>query len=346
MAHDSLDAREGDTPVLIGESPVFAAMWRRIDRIATLERTTFLVGPTGSGKDVIARVLHGASSRRARPFVAIHCAALPENLVEAELFGHARGAFTGAVAPRSGLIRAASRGTLFLDEVDSLSPGAQAKLLRFLESGEFRAVGSDQIERSDAWIVAATNRDLTEAVRKGEFRADLLYRLDVLRVDVPSLRDRISDVLPLARHFLERIGCGGYEFSTDAIAAMCAYPWPGNVRELKHRVESAALLSAFPHIDAEMLGLRGVGASGGPRADATRAGLDDQLWALIDHEGLTLPQAVEQCEQWLIARALERTQNNRTRAAERLGIHIRTLYKKLETQGVPVAPSMPERAVP
>ena len=353
MIGGASDAR-GASP-LIGQSRQFLSMRARLDRVASLERTTFLVGPTGSGKDLLARSLHQSSSRRARPFVVVHCAALPDSLVEAELFGHARGAFTGAVSPRGGLVRAASQGTLFLDEVDSLSLGAQAKLLRFLESGEYRSVGSDQAERSDAWVIAATNRDLSEAVQRREFRADLLYRLDVVRVEVPPLRERVDDVLPLARYFLSSLGFGDRALSHDAMQALEAHPWPGNVRELKHRVEAAALLSGSEVIDAAMLGLRVPATAAPSRPLAAQRGdddpLDDRLWALIEDQGLTLSQAVDRCERALIVIALQRAGNNRTHAAERLGIHLRTLYKKLGGSsppgpvGVPDPSAMPDRAL-
>src|SRR5215468_5350171 len=165
----------------VGQSTAFQHLRSRIPQVARVARTTLICGPTGSGKDLIARMLHDHSERRGRPFVIVHCAALPDTLVEAEMFGHARGAFTGATQARPGLIRTASHGTLFLDEVDSLPLSAQAKLLRFLETGEYRAVGADRVEHSDAWVIAATNQDLNDCVRAGSFRADLMFRLAVVR---------------------------------------------------------------------------------------------------------------------------------------------------------------------
>ena len=230
-----------EQPLLIGQSPTFLALKDRLPVIAQAQRTTLIGGPTGSGKDVVARSLHRQSARSERPYVAVHCAALPDNLVEAEMFGHSRGAFTGATQSRPGLIRSALDGTLFLDEVDSLPASAQAKLLRLLETGEYRAVGADRVERSDAWVIAATNRDLADCVRQGSFRADLMYRLAVVKLDVPSLRERSTDILRLADHFLDQVSGATKYFDDGARRALLSYAWPGNVRELKHRVEAAAL---------------------------------------------------------------------------------------------------------
>jgi DNA-binding NtrC family response regulator len=327
-------------PLLLGCSPELLDVRERLPRIAHIQRTTLVFGPTGTGKDLVARSLHQQSPRRDRPFVTVHCAALPETLIEAEMFGHARGAFTGATQNRAGLIRTASHGTLFLDEIDSLPPSAQAKLLRFLETGEYRPVGTDRLEHSDAWIIAATNQDLGRRVGDGSFRADLLYRLAVVRIDLPSLRERPSDVLFLARHFLAEVTGGEKQLSVEACAALSGHGWPGNVRELKHRVEAAALLSEGPVIGPLALGLDPP-AGGLPRettpppeavlppAPPLCVPLERELWHLIEENGLTLAKAVDLCEQLLIHAALRAEKNNRTRAAGRLGIHVRTIFKKL-----------------
>jgi DNA-binding NtrC family response regulator len=333
-------------PLLLGNSPALKDVRDRLPQIARVQRTTLVVGPTGTGKDLVARSLHQYSPRRDRPFVTVHCAALPDSLVEAEMFGHCRGAFTGATQTRAGLIRTASQGTLFLDEIDSLPPAAQAKLLRFLETGEYRAVGSDKIEYSDAWVIAATNQDLGRRVQEGTFRADLLYRLAVVHVELPALRDRVSDILYLAQFFLTNVGRGDKRFSAEAQGALLEHPWPGNVRELKHRVESAALLTEAPVISDAALGLTlrdrsphslpsratlPIGAAP-PVAQTTVADilpLERELWTLIAQNGLTLSAAVHLCEQLMIQAALRAEGNNRTRAANRLGIHVRTIFKKL-----------------
>jgi DNA-binding NtrC family response regulator len=250
------------------------------------------------------------------------------------MFGHSRGAFTGATQARAGLIRSACQGTLFLDEIDSLPASAQAKLLRFLETGEYRAVGSDRPERSDAWVIAATNQDLHRRVDQEAFRADLLYRLTVVRVDLPSLAQRGPDIVHLAEHFLRQCGCDGKRFDDAARRAMLFHAWPGNIRELKHRVESAALLGDGPVIDPTALGLGHVphpAGEGAPRPPEAvgRVPLERELWSLIEDSGMTLSKAVELCEQLLVQAALRAEGNNRTRAAGRLGIHVRTIFKKL-----------------
>lgn len=314
---------------LIGNSPAIRSLAERLPAIARARRTTLISGATGTGKEVVARALHTQGAAPSAPYVAVHCGALPETLVEAELFGHTRGAFTGATQARPGLIRSAHGGTLFLDEVDSLSASAQAKLLRFLESGEYRPVGSDRVEGAEAWVIAATNCDLNERVRRGDFREDLLYRLDVMRLDLPPLRLRGSDIDLLAHHFLGGIP-GGFRFSDDALLALRAHPWPGNVRELKHRIERAAVLSLNHVIDAAALGLAEARLPEEPPvAGPTLDTLSRELWQLIERDKLTLGQVVEVCEQALIRAALGAEAQNRTRAANRLGIHVRTIFKKM-----------------
>jgi len=327
---------------LLGDSALMRALRTQLDLVALARRTTLISGPTGVGKEVVASALHGAAhAGSSAPYVAVHCGALPEQLVEAELFGHTRGAFTNALSARAGLIRSAATGTLFLDEVDSLSPAVQAKLLRFLETGEYRAVGSDRNERADVWVLAATNSDLKARVRSGAFREDLFYRLDVLRLEVPALRLRGGDVEILAGYFLASAGGPGRSFTARAIASLYEHDWPGNVRELKHRIERAALLARTPEIDAEDLGLHPGGAvpSGAPSVIAATVaaaggvaggpGSVRDLWQMIERDGLSLAQALERCERMLIEAALHAEHDNRTRAAQRLGIHVRTIFKKL-----------------
>jgi DNA-binding NtrC family response regulator len=315
-------------PSFVAESPVMQFTLARVATLARARRTTLITGPTGSGKEIIARMLHDKGQSPGAPYVVVHCGALPDHLAEAELFGHTRGAFTGALGARSGLVRTASGGTLFLDEVDSLTPTVQAKLLRFLEHGEFRAVGSDRSERAENWVIAATNHDLSDGVRRGDFRADLLYRLEVMRIDVPPLHVRGADIELLAHHFLRDVAGTNRTFSPAALMAIRRHNWPGNVRELKHCVERAALLGERTTIEPDDLGLDDSVAVA-PALPSAPGDLGQQLWSLIEREGLSLGEAVERCEHAIISAALNAEHGNRTRAADRLGIHLRTIFKKL-----------------
>jgi len=323
---DYINAR-AIAPTFVADSQVMQRTLARVAALARARRTTLITGPTGSGKEIIARMLHDAGQPPSTPYVVVHCGALPDHLAEAELFGHTRGAFTGALGARSGLVRTAAGGTLFLDEVDSLTSSVQTKLLRFLEHGEFRSVGSDRTERAQSWVIAATNHDLSDGVRRGQFRADLLYRLEVMSIDVPPLCARGGDIELLARHFVSEAAGTSRTLSPAAILAIRRYRWPGNVRELKHCVERAALLGDQPIIEPEDLGLDDVDAADTPSAPP--ADLGQQLWNMIEREGLSLGEAVARCEHAIINAALSAEHGNRTRAADRLGIHLRTIFKKL-----------------
>jgi two-component system NtrC family response regulator len=323
---------------LLGSSPAMAALRARIAPVARARRTTLISGPTGTGKELVARALHDAGQPAGAPFVVVHCGALPDTLAEDELFGHAHGAFTGARERRRGLIRSAESGTLFLDEINTLNPHVQASLLRFLESGELRSLGSDRVETADTWVLAATNQDLGASVRNGSFRSDLLFRLEVLRIDLPPLRLRGDDIELLAYHFLHEAVGPGRSFTARAIAALHRHDWPGNVRELKHCVERASLLTQSELIDAEDLGLDPGAAFVPPRTQEAKdedQALEDTLWRLIDRDGLSLAEALEHCERAIIEAALRAEQGHRTRAAERLRIHLRTIFKKLNGRRPP-----------
>jgi DNA-binding NtrC family response regulator len=325
---------EGTLPAagLLGASPVMEELRAKIGPVARARRTTLISGPTGTGKELVARALHDAGQPTGAPFVVVHCGALPDTLAEDELFGHAHGAFTGARERRRGLIKSASNGTLFLDEIEALNPHVQANLLRFLESGELRSLGSDRVETAHTWVLAATNQDLAESVRSGVFRSDLLFRLEVLRIELPPLRLRGNDIELLAYHFLHQAVGPGRSFTAAAIAALHRHDWPGNVRELKHCIERAALLTEHELIDARDLGLdpgvnfRGLRAREPKDEDQA---LEDALWSLIERDGLSLAEALETCEQAIISAALRAEDGHRTRAAERLRIHLRTIFKKL-----------------
>lgn len=234
----------------VGEHPAFREAIRALPLLAKSELPVMIAGPTGTGKELCARAIHQLSKRRSFPFIALDCGAIPEHLFENELFGHARGAFTDAHADQKGLIALANGGTLFLDEVDSLSLGAQAKLLRFLQERTYRPLGSDRFVKADVNVIAATNRDIERSVRERQFRSDLYFRLNVLRVDLPALSRRPSDISLLARHFL-RTQCqhlGAKLFTNAALRKLEEYDWPGNVRELLNVVQRAAILSEGAHI--------------------------------------------------------------------------------------------------
>lgn len=301
----------------IGECEAIKQIRKEVEQICrltqasdTIPPTVMILGETGTGKDVLARILHTNSSRRERPFVHVDCASLPGDLIEAELFGHEKGAFTNAHVARTGLIEAAEDGVLFLDEIGELPPGLQAKLLAVLERRTLRRVGTTQERPVAAWFLAATNRDIEKLTREGEFRSDLYYRLNVLNISMPPLRERNGDILLLARHFANqtahRYGLEEVTFSRDAEAAIMQYRWPGNVREMKHFLERAVLLNGGGEIDSKMLSLGTAGETSEQHADDSDQSMGD----------MTLDSA----ELMLIKQALERTNGNVSRAARELGI--------------------------
>jgi two-component system response regulator AtoC len=303
-------------------------------RVKDYDVTVLVTGESGTGKELVARLLHFDGRRRGRPFVAVNCGAIPENLLESELFGHKRGAFTEAKADRAGLIEEAEGGTLFLDEIGELPLPLQTKLLRFLQDGEIRRLGEGETRKVDARLVAATSRDLEADVAAGRFRDDLFYRLNVVRIHVPPLRERVEDIPLLARHFLVRC-CGKYgkpemALSGDALSALCAHEWRGNVRELKNLMERCALLGPGGGGEVTRESLIAVwGGGGGPRA--ADPGPVHVVRIPVSPERPDLKAAVRELERQLIRMALERTGGSRPRAAELLGIsHPALLYKAKE----------------
>jgi DNA-binding NtrC family response regulator len=288
-------------------------------RVAGTDTTVLLTGESGTGKEVVARLIHDRSHRATRPFVAVNCGALPENLLESELFGHARGAFTGAGQTRVGLFEAAQGGTLFLDEVGDLTPATQVKLLRAVQEREIRRVGENAGRTVDVRILAATNRDLAAEMAAGRFRQDLYYRLRVVELAIPPLRERVDDILPLARHFLEQTGRrqdrAMQGFEPAAAHQLLRYPWPGNVRELQNVVERAVVLAPGPKVGLDDLPDE---VRGGPAAPPPAGG------------DLSL-EAVERAH---ILAVLQSARWNRTLAARRLGIGKTTLFRKLRQYGV------------
>jgi two-component system NtrC family response regulator len=312
---------------LVGSSPPMQALFERLELAAPADSTVLISGETGTGKELVARAIHYHSKRASGPMVTINCGAIPESLIEAELFGHEKGAFTGAVGRREGKFEAADGGTLFLDEVGEIPLNLQPKILRVLESGEVDRLGATRSIRVDVRIVAATNRDLEQMVTQGTFREDLYYRLAVVPVKVPPLRDRREDIPLLADHFLrkmiERTGRGDLRLAPEVFARFDAYDWPGNVRELENVVERMVVLSRDDRISADSLpeALRG-DAGGGAGEGAARFPLPPQ--------GVHL----DEVERDLIRQALERHGGNRTQAARDLGLTRATLLYRMQKHGL------------
>ncbi|CAB4244037.1 Two component, sigma54 specific, transcriptional regulator, Fis family [Methylacidimicrobium sp. AP8] len=329
--------RSLDEPVLLGESTAIRSLREKIDQLGRLDGgrglpTVLLSGETGTGKDVVARLLHHRSSRRNEAFLSINCVALPESLVEAELFGYERGAFTGASFAKLGLMEAADKGTLFLDEIGDLPLALQGKLLTAIERKTVRRLGSVRDRKVDPWILAATNRSLESLVREGAFRADLYYRLRVVHLELPPLRERTEDIPLLANHFLRvhgsRYGKGNRTLAPDAVAALQKYPWPGNVRELSHAVEQAVLWSK-----GEILGAADFAWPGPPapaRREPPRSCEEAIGWLL--REGLPFSEI----EKRLLQQALEATRQNVSQAARQLGMTRDILRYRMEKHGIAV----------
>jgi two-component system response regulator AtoC len=318
---------------LVGASPAMAALRVTLRKVAPHKATVLILGESGTGKEMVARAVHALSPRAAAPFVAVNCGAIPAGLIESELFGHLRGAFTDAVRDRVGLVEQAAGGTLFLDEIGELPAPSQVKLLRVLQDGHVRRLGADADAVVDVRIVAATSRALEAEVAAGRFREDLLFRLDVLALQLPPLRARAGDVVLLARHFLAsaraRLGAAvsARDIAPDALAALEAYAWPGNVRELENTMERAAVLCEGAAIDAASLPERVLAAAG-------RAPSPSVAGAPPGTEDLSIKRAARRTEEALIRRALERTGGNRTRAAELLEISQRALLYKIKEYGI------------
>jgi DNA-binding NtrC family response regulator len=330
---------EGDGP--IHHDPAMGALLARAEQLARAEASVLISGESGTGKEVLARFLHAHSKRARGPFVALNCAALPESLLESELFGHEKGAFSGAVAARRGKFEQAEGGTLLLDEIGEMDPRLQAKILRALQEREIDRLGSAAPVKVDVRILAATNRDLREEVSRGRFREDLWFRLNVVSLRIPALRDRPGDILPLAEHFARRYaeanGLPLRPFSPQARGALLAHSWPGNVRELENALHRAVLLAEGPEI-----GLGAIELAAPPRresAAAERAATTPAAVPRATTVAALVGRRMEEVERDLILETLGACLGNRTRAAEILGISIRTLRNKLSeyrASGIPV----------
>jgi two-component system response regulator AtoC len=321
--HDELVALRAPSGI-VGRSPKIAQALALADKVARHPSTVLITGESGTGKELIARHIHDASPRAARSFVAVNCAAIPESLLESELFGHAKGAFTGATADRQGLFEEAHEGTLFLDELGDLPVALQVKLLRALQESEVRRVGDNASRSVDVRLVAATARDLEADVAEGKFRPDLYYRINVVRIHLPALRDRSEDIPELVRHFVDRfnrrLGLRVTGVTAAAMRALVEYPWPGNVRELENVVERAMVLTDGPQLDMEQLPTLAAPVA---RSDAAASPLD-----------LSVKRRTEELERALIKEALERTRGNRTRAAKLLDLSHRALLYKIRDYGL------------
>ncbi len=319
-----IDPRTG-RPFVVSDSDEWYDILAQAARVAPTSTTVLLLGESGTGKEVVARFIHRASSRDRGPFVAINCAALPEQLLEAELFGYERGAFTGAQQSKPGQLELASSGTLFLDEIGELSPSAQAKLLRVLQEREFQRLGGTRVLRSDARIIAATNRNLRQAAADGQFREDLYYRLSVFPIHLPALRNRRGDILPLGESFLATIcrdlGRPVPTLSAEARAQLVEYDWPGNARELRNKMERAAILCDDGPITCEHLELA-------PTCPRTKAPTGQSAKVLASATDLA------SMERAMIEHALVDARYNKTKAAKAIGLTRHQLYIRMRKHGI------------
>jgi transcriptional regulator with GAF, ATPase, and Fis domain len=310
---------------MIGRSPRMVEIFDLIHRVADCDSTILINGETGTGKGLVARAIHRKSRRRSKPFISINCGAIPEHLLESELFGHVKGAFTGATNTKPGKFELADGGTVFLDEIGDMSPDLQVKVLKVLEEGEFEPVGGAKTIKVDVRIIAATHRDLSEEVQKGNFREDLFYRLYVIPMSLPSLRERPEDIPHLVHYFLELANCKNHRqvkgISEDALQAIEGHTWPGNVRELKNLVERLIVLKGTGTITRRDLPGE---LKGGSRAVEAPAQIE------ISEEGICLNSAVTEFEKALILQSLEKTKWVKNKAAKLLHLNRTTLVEKIK----------------
>ncbi len=313
---------------LVGGSPAMQAIYDLIRQVAPAKTAVLITGETGTGKELVARAVHNLSPRRDKLFVPLNCAAIPPDLLESELFGHVRGAFTGAQMERTGKFELADGGTLFLDEIGDMAYPLQAKLLRVVQEGVVERIGSNKPVKVDVRVLSSTNRDLAAAIREGRFREDLYYRLNVFHIHLPPLRERQEDITPLAEFFAgefgREMGKGLLTLTPDAAAVLQSYQWPGNVRELRNLMERAAVLGTDPQIDGRMVRLLL------PPAQVQAMAADGADAAVAAPDSLQLEPAVEELERKLILRALGVANDNKAEAARLLGVSERTLWYKLK----------------
>ena len=315
---------------IIGKAPRIVQVYKVMAKAALASSNILVTGESGTGKELVAKAIHDNSARRSRAFVTVNCGALTETLLESELFGHVKGSFTGSISNKRGLFDEADGGTIFLDEIGDITPALQVKLLRVIQEGEFKPVGSTEVRRVDARVIAATHRDLDLLVREGKFREDLYYRLKVILIDLPPLRDRIEDLSELAYFFLARYSNRAARrvttVSKEAMALLYAYPWPGNIRELEHAIERATAMTNTTILYPEDFPPEIVSFSGSPSASGELPPM-----AKLPAE---LPQSLEQMERAHIVRILQEVSFNKSKAADILGIDRATLYRKAQRYGI------------
>ena len=319
---------------IVGKSEALARAMQLAEKVAPTDSTVLIRGESGTGKDLFARAVHYGSPRAAGPWIKVNCGALPENLLESELFGHEKGAFTGAIAKKLGRFEQADKGTIFLDEIGELSPALQVKLLQAIEEKAFVRVGGNETVKVDVRIVAATNRDLEQAVAEGQFREDLFYRLHIFPITLPALRERRDDVVPLVHWFLAQAGAPPDKVTPQGYAAIERYPFPGNVRELQHVIERALIIAGSDPVTADELIFQPV-----RRAGADVAGAAPASGAFLSG-GFAVPEipdgglSLEALERALIVAALDKAKGNKSKAARLLGLTRRTLYSRMEKHGL------------
>jgi len=313
---------------IIGKSEAMKRVFEMIDKVSRTRSTVLITGPSGTGKELIAKAIHYSSPRRNRPFISVNCGALVETLLESELFGHEKGAFTGAVSMKKGRFELADGGTLFLDEVGEMPPSLQVKLLRVIQEMEFERVGGTKTIKVDVRVLSASNRNLREDVEKGKFREDLYYRLNVININVPSLKERMEDLRPLVHHFIEKyrkeLGKENISITPDAWKLLYSYPWPGNVRELENVIERAVVLNTSGSITPEDLP---------PELSGKEESLDIDRFIPIDAD---LQKTLEMIEERLIRRALDHCNNVQARAARMLGITKSLMQHKIKKYNIQI----------